>query len=86
LDVAVEGTKHEHSPDKEAFGNNDISMIQNNNSTFPDTSMNTTHFSLINKLQDQKFKKQQTIDNFDQQSSTSYLFNEDELAKYEEDI
>lgn len=86
LDV---GAKLEHSPNKDVIGNNghnEISVIQNNN-TLPDTSMNTTQFSLVNRLHNSHERmKKQIPDNFDQQSSTSYLFNEDELAKYEEDI
>lgn len=58
----------EHSPNKMEIGNNEISAIHiGNNSTFPDTSMNTTQFSLINKLQAQEQKQKMKInDNFDQ--------------------
>ena len=66
---------------------NEISVI--NNSTRPDTSLNTTNVELINKLENSNEERKQTHKiepNFDAQSSASYFFNEDELANYEEHI
>lgn len=64
----------------------DISAI-NNSSTMQDTSLNMTQMELIRKLHNAQMNNNMVNDNFDVQSSTtSYVFNDDEMEKYEEHI
>ena len=62
---------------------NEISMI---NKVTQDTSMNTSNYDLIKKLQNNNGQNLTVNDKFDTQSSLSYFFNEEEMANYEENI
>ena len=62
---------------------NEISMI---NKVTQDTSMNTSNYDLIKKLQNNSGQNQIGNDKFETGSSLSYFFNEEEMANYEENI
>lgn len=86
IDVHIERS---NSPNKDLIGNNnnDISISAINNTTKNDTSMNLTQFDLVSKLEKNDQPRQSSnLDAFDNQSSTSFIINEEDLDKYEESI